>query len=118
MFDCSNPDALSSVDVASFLAAIQHSYSYSPMSLQEMNALREAVQALDSSQLLGAQTCASRAGYRLLPLLAGGACYWLLAPPGYPAAIEQALVLYAPDWRRDLVIEAPHAHEGHRNHAP
>ncbi len=115
--DCSAPSALQAQTVADFVTGIQHAYSYTALTLAGMNAVIEAVHALDSSDLNLAAEAAPRAGYRLAPLLASGVCYWVLVPPGYPGAVEQAVVVYAPAWQRNLVIEAPHAHEDHNSDA-
>jgi hypothetical protein len=115
--DCSAVDALHVVDIQEFVTAMQHAYSYTALSLDAMNALGDTVRALEASDLKRALKNAPLAGYRLAPLLAGGACYWVLEPPGFPGAIEQAAVIYAPAWRRNLLIEAPHAHEDHNSDA-
>lgn len=111
--DCSANDTLQSTSVIDLVSAVQHAYSYMPLDLARMNALIEAVRALDQSDLDRAANAARDAGYRLQALRAGSACYWLLAPPGYPGAIEQALIFYAPAWQRNVVIETPHAREDH-----
>jgi hypothetical protein len=111
--DCSAGDTLQATSVVELVTAVQHAYSYSALDLFRMNALIEAVHALDQRDLDRAADAARDAGYRLQALRAASTCYWLLQPPGYPGAIEQALILYAPGWRRNLVIEAPHAHEDH-----
>ncbi len=115
--DCSAPTALQAQTMVDFVTGIQHAYSYAALSIPEMNAVIEAVHALDASDLNRAAEAAPRAGYRLAPLVAGGACYWVLLPPGFPGAIEQAVVVYAPAWQRNLVLEAPHAHEDHNTDA-
>jgi hypothetical protein len=97
--------------VLDFVLALDHGNSYTPLALDAMAAVTRSVRALDTNDLDGAARAASAAGYTLAPLVAGPSCHWVLEPPGFPGAIEQAVVLYAPAWRRNLVIETPHARE-------
>jgi hypothetical protein len=115
--DCSAVATPHAESIQAFVSALQHAYSYTALSLEAMNGLMAAVRALDAGDLERAAQAAPLAGYRLGSLVSGVRCYWLLEPPGYPAAIEQALFVYAPAWRRDLLIEAPHAHEDHNTDA-
>ena len=111
--DCSAIDTIRTTNVVEFVASIQHAYSYQPLTINGMNGLIEAVRALEASNLERAAGAAQSASYHLRSLRAGATCYWVLQPPGYPAAVEQAVLLYDPNWRRNLVIEAPHAREDH-----
>lgn len=113
--DCSAASALHFDNIQDFLAAnLHHSpRSYTPLSIEAMNALIEATRALDAADLTKAADAAQRAGYRVAPLVADSTCYWVLEPPGFPDLIEQALLIFASAWRRNLVIEAPHARDDH-----
>lgn len=117
VLDCSAPNALQAASISDFVTTIQHAYSYTALDLVAMNALMDAVRSLETSDLNRAGQAALLAHYQLAPLVAGGICYWVLEPPGYPAAIEQAVLVYAPGWRRNLLIEAPHAREDHNTDA-
>jgi hypothetical protein len=50
--------------------------------------------------------------YRVQPLTAAGACYWVLQPNDSRVGHHGTLI-YAADWKRNLVIEAPHVPEDH-----
>lgn len=109
--DCSAPDTLRANTVQEFVDALTHSYRYTPLPLDAQNGILAATRAMDAGDLTGAAAAAARAGYGTRPLAVGSACYWLLTPPGFPGAIEQTVLFYAARWRRNLVIEAPHAQE-------
>jgi hypothetical protein len=116
--DCTAKETLRYDSVPAFVADVHHSpRSYTPLTIDEMNAVIAATRALDQSDLASAADAARGAGYHLLALSADGACDWVLAPPNFPDLIEQPILIHAAHWRRDLVIEAPHARDDHNTGA-
>ena len=121
--DCSGPGALQADSIAAFVAQLSHSkHRYTPLSTEAMNVVMAATRALDDGDVNGARLAlqegdaATPANYRLLPLTAAGKCYWVLQPK--PSMYtEQATLIYAARWQRDLVIEAPHVPEDHHTDA-
>ena len=112
LWDCSAPDALTAETVIAFASAIPHDWLYTPLPLAATNALIVAARALDAGELGVAAGAAPEAGFELVPLLSGSRCYWVLQPTA-AAPAGQATLIYAANWQRELVIEAPHAHEDH-----
>jgi hypothetical protein len=116
--DCSAADTLRAGTLQEFALGLHHSpRSYTPLSIAAMNALIEATRALDAADLARADAAAATADYRLAPLLVASTCYWLLLPPNFPGPIDHALLIYASNWQRNLLIEAPHARDDHNTDA-
>ena len=110
---CTIPETMSFGSIPAFVASLKHGYSFSTLSLGQMNAVIASTRALDTGDLRSAWESAQEANYRLVPLQVATDCFLLLqptetAPPGH------ALLLYAAQWGRNLVIEAPHVPEDHR----
>jgi hypothetical protein len=113
---CSRSDTIVVASIPEFVASLQHGFAFSPLSVDQVNGVIAATQALDTGSLSSASSSAARAGYRVAPLRAGSECYVLLQPTD-AAPAGQALLAYAPRWTRNLVIEAPHVPEDHRTDA-
>ena len=111
--DCSASETRRVPSVFDLVSQTIYSSSYTPLALDAMNAITSAARALDRGDLLTAVETAPEAGYRITPLLAAETCYWVLEP--VDAATGQATLLFARSWTRNLVIEAPHAHDDHRS---
>jgi len=113
LLDCAGPAALQATTVRSFVAHLTHSkWRYAPLTIDAMNAVMAATTALDAGDPGAAADAARLGGYQLAPLVAAGACYWTLQPVQDGSA-QQATLIYAPSWRRNLVIEAPHVPDDH-----
>lgn len=110
---CSATDTMSIGSIPDFVASLTHGFAFSTLSIEQMNEVLAATHAIDTGDLRSAAQHAKRAGFRLVSLRAPSDCYLLLqptdaAPPG------QALLVYAVQSDRNLLVEAPHVPEDHR----
>jgi hypothetical protein len=113
IYDCSSIQGLHATSISNFNKRLTHNKtSYEPLSIDGMNALITATRALDRGDIASALAAAAPADYRVLPLTAANRCYWVLQPNDSRIGHHSTLI-YAPDWTRDLVIEAPHVPEDH-----
>ena len=115
IYSCSAPPpyGLQSPSIRVFINRLKHNKtSFTPLTINEMNGLMTAARALNEGDIAAAIDAAGASSYRVQPLTVTGTCYWVLWPNDSRLG-EHGTLIYAPQWTRDLVVEAPHVPEDH-----
>jgi hypothetical protein len=104
---CADPQVVRAASVRDFVASLTHADAFANLDDGQLAAVGAAARALLDGDVATARTQAVAVGYRVAALVTPAECFLLLAPTD-AAPAGQATLVVRPNWRRNLVVEAPH----------